>query len=667
MNDSRTTKQTYFPPAALYVVLSAILLISFFELWRLVLLIATYDLAEGVPILFLVRSFVVGLRFDLAVTSFIMLPVCLFATLWRWRAPRIISVGIIIIVAVMSFLAQLVDIEFFRFFNARLNGVALNWSDSPGFMASMLWQMYPVVQYLLLYAVIVSIFVMLLIGVYRWTISSVTSTPLWIELVSVVVLVALFALGARGRIEEKSPLRWGVAYFSEYTYANQLALNPTYTFLYDAVYWSGDHERLDFAMTAIASEDADSVVTSLLGPAVERTSNGRLVRHIRFETPNDNPPNVILIIMESFGATRIGVLDSRYALDLSPCFDSLSRGGVLFTNCYSAGMHTYCGVFSSLCGMPHLIGKSLMKGVTGRFYHHSLPSILRDYDYKTLFFVTHDPHFDNMQGFVMANGIDRVIALDDYSASEKLSTLGVPDHVMFDRALAELKRLVPDRFFATLLTASNHGPWLVPDVDFARVSSDHPDAAQLNAFKYSDWALGRFIRQLESDPSFANTLVVVTADNGLMHGSRSDLDLTQFTIPLLLYRIGDTNNASVQLESVASQLDILATIMGRLRLNYDNYTFGRDLLGSAAQATPFAHFSELYSIGYVRDSSYTISRINSAPSLYDLSDLARDQVDTSGIAAASYAREAYAIMYSAYMNMQRPLDTAHTSGWRTRK
>ena len=46
-------------------------------------------------------------------------------------------------------------------------------------------------------------------------------------------LLSLFLLliAARGRVTEKSPIRWGTAFFSEYTFANQLGLNPVFTFV----------------------------------------------------------------------------------------------------------------------------------------------------------------------------------------------------------------------------------------------------------------------------------------------------------------------------------------------------------------------------------------------------------------------------------------------------
>jgi phosphoglycerol transferase MdoB-like AlkP superfamily enzyme len=81
-----------------------------------------------------------------------------------------------------------------------------------------------------------------------------------------------------------------------------------------------------------------------------------------------------------------------------------------------------------------------MKLFTSENSFWGLPSILREHDYQTLFFCTHDPQFDNMQGFLMSNGMMRVYSLFDYASDEKLSTLGVPDHVMFDHAVEFIKK-----------------------------------------------------------------------------------------------------------------------------------------------------------------------------------------------------------------------------------
>ncbi len=660
-------KNKYLSVPALYAIVMAFMFTVFFELWRFVLLLFSSEIINQVPKRILAQSFLVGLRFDFSIASYISAALYIsavipFLEITRYKVIRWLHFGFITVIAAVTFFIHVSDIEFFKFFNSRLNGVALQWIESPDFMLSMIWQTYPVITYLLLYGVILFVFLWIVRWIMRNIINNTKPTAIWLNMLYLPFVLTIFLLGARGRIEEKAPLTWGLAFFSKYDAANQLALNPTFTFLRDAVYDAGSKKETKKLMEKIRFPEADSIVCDLLDIPMNSDSGkiSRLYHRVTFSPENENPPNVIVIIMESFGATRIGSLYNRYPYQLTPHFDSLAQQGILFTNFYSAGSHTYTGIFCTLYGYPVIFGKSIMKQVTGQNHFWGLPSIFRNHGYQTIFFTTHDPHFDNMQGFLMANGMMRVVALDDYPKSAKLSTLGVPDHVMFDRAVKELKAIPGERFFATLLTASNHGPWKVPDVPFGALPDSVPDHKRLNAFKYADWAVGRFVRQIVNDPYFANTIIILTADNGMLYKPVVDLDLTQFQTPLLLLNTDSMKTSTgKRVNRLGSQVDILATVMGIVRLNYDDYSFGRNLLDSVHTPREYVQFSEWYRIGYIENDLYTIIRIDGPQSLFRIYSLThlvhpdKDLVDSLPDIAEDMKYKGLAIFQTAYFNMLR--------------
>ncbi|MDD5425817.1 MAG: sulfatase-like hydrolase/transferase [candidate division Zixibacteria bacterium] len=653
----------YLSTSAVYFLLLTITLTLFFELWRLILLILSGTLSAGVPGRILLQSFLVGLRFDFAISCYLAIPLYLLGNLPRLDISRNkffrhLNFYLMALVVGLMFFLQMADIEFFKFFNSRLNSIALAWSDTPGIVVPMLWKMYPVVRYLVLFLVMFTGFIIIIHWLREKIIIDKAPSPVWINLVYLPLVLAVFLLGARGRVEEKSPLRWGTAYFSEYDYANQLALNPIFTFFYDAIYDANKKAQIKEQMDRIDIPDAVRVVRHLLGlpVALEEENNQRIFREITFTPENDDPPNVILIIMESFGSTRIGILDNRYPYEITPRFDSLSREGILFTNFYSTGQHTYTGIFSTLYGYPTLFGKSVMKMVTGQNSFWGLPSILRHHGYETMFFTTHDPHFDNMQGFLCSNGVMRLYSLDDYNPEYKISTLGVPDHIMFDYAYNILREKNEHRFFATLLTSSNHGPWLIPDVPFERIPAEDEEwRTKLNCFKYSDWSLGYFFDKIKNDPAFKNTLVVVTSDNGCWYDPITDHDLTQFQIPLFIFDTDGRLEKNRRVERLGSQIDIAATVMGQVRLNYHDYTFGHDLLKTSGSAVDYAHFSEWYKVGYIENDYHVIARLNGPTSLYTVANRRRNLVDSLPDLAREYEKKALALFKTAYENMHRPL------------
>ncbi|MDD3732234.1 MAG: sulfatase-like hydrolase/transferase [candidate division Zixibacteria bacterium] len=651
-------RMKYISAPAVFFILAAATLTLFFELWRILFLVFLGDLAAGAPLSTLLKTLVVGLRFDFSITSYVILPLYLFSAVLflfprYYRTTGITVFYLLVILSAMLFFAHLADIEFTRHFHTRLNDFLLQKYKITANGFSPIWFPAKTAALTVIYLLILYLYIRLVRYLVKKILIDRPRSPWWINLIYLPILIAAFGVGARGRLAEE-PMRWGMAYYSEYDFANLAALNPVYTFILDAVYDHREKKATKDLMSEIKSDHAENELRQLLGMTTVEEGT-RLIRPVRFEQPNENPPSVILIIMESFGSTKIDVLDNRFPYSLTPCFDSLAAEGFLFTDFYSCGKHTFASLVAVLYGYPPQYGKLVMRQLPGENYLWGLPSILKTYDYKTSCFVTTDPHFDNMQGFLMANGIMKAYSKYDIGEDRSLSWMGVPDHVMFDFACDKLRENKNRRFFATLLTASNHGPWLLPDVPFGRLPDTVEDAHKLNAFKYSDWALGQFVNKIKSDPFFDNTLIIITADNGSPYKQKSDLEITHFQIPLLI--IG--NKSSFNLKGTSgrpgSQLDILPTLMGILKLDYDNYSFGKDLLDTSYRGTDFVHFVEKDLLGHIENGYYLINRLHGKETLYKLPDVTIDLADSLKETVDEYRMKSEAIFQTAYYNMKRPL------------
>lgn len=459
-------------------------------------------------------------------------------------------------------------------------------------------------------------------------------------------------------------MRWGMGYFSEYNFANQLSLNPTDTFMRDVFYDTHKREQVQKLVDKWRQEDADAVVRELLAAPLEPDSTGthRLLRRVRFDHPNPDPPNVLLIMMESFGSTKIGCLLNEYPYDLTPGFDSLVKSGVLFTRFYSSATHTGPGLFNIMTGTPHIFGKVMFKQVEGHTSFNALPEILRNYGYRTLFFTTQDPHYDNMQGFLRANGMMEISAVDDYADSLVLSWLGVPDHVMFEHALKRLKELAhsDQKFFATLLSTSHHGPYLIPDAPFEHIPDSEPRHRDLNAMKYSDWAMTTLVRKIMADPDFDNTLILVTADQGFKYEVCHELDISMIQTPLFVYNTDGCLPAGVRNNRVGSQIDILSTIMGQVRLDYDNYTFGKDLFDTISPVQNFAFATSWYNIGYIEeDYFFTMHADEGVVCLFQLPDKQTNILERHPDIATRLKHRALSIYGKAFYDQQIPINLHH--------
>ncbi len=214
-----------------------------FQLLRLLLLTANWDLAADAPARVLLWSFVVGLRFDLALAAWLMLPLILLAGIaqrTRGTAARNrVLLGATMLLGSVVTILGVAEVEFYREFYTRYNSLALHYWSQPATVLSMLWHGFPVIRYLALALALLAAF-MLAIGraIRFWSpqpgqngIAKPQAASFRLRFrnhLAWTLMVPLLVVAARGGVRG-SPLEWGDAIHSESTFANHLALNGLWT------------------------------------------------------------------------------------------------------------------------------------------------------------------------------------------------------------------------------------------------------------------------------------------------------------------------------------------------------------------------------------------------------------------------------------------------------
>ncbi|MEY2925031.1 MAG: hypothetical protein RLZZ337_1579 [Bacteroidota bacterium] len=299
-------------------------------------------------------------------------------------------------------------------------------------------------------------------------------------------------------------------------------------------------------------------------------ANKPLSRTIAYPQSSTGLKNVVIVIMESMSARKMNRHGNTK--NLTPFLDSLSNQGVYFTNAYSAGIHTFNGIFSTLFSMPALFRQHPMKSTTIPDYQGIFES-LGKHNYNSIYFTTHDGQFDNVEGFLKGNYCNEVIAAEDYPSSEIKTTLGVPDDYMFEFAIPRINTISKNQpFVAALMTASDHGPYYIPEY-FKPRSADIKD----QIVEYADYSLQKFISLAQQQPWFEETLFVFVADHGAPLNPVYEMPLAYNHTPLLFYCPKYLNQPKAYTK-MASQIDIFPTVMGILQKSYTNNTLGIDLL-----------------------------------------------------------------------------------------
>jgi phosphoglycerol transferase MdoB-like AlkP superfamily enzyme len=550
-----------------------VLAVACFGVFRLLALWLMRDHAAALPederVGLISGALLMGLRFDTVIACYLLAVPLFFSGALHWaNGGRRIAAGLTMLWLWLwfpvAFFVCAADIPFFAQGFGRLNAFSVKWEGNDSFVIGMVLEEFrywwPVIPWL----IITALFVWL---TGRWskqirepkTGSLAVSAALW-----TLMLLGCF-VGIRGRVALKSPIRTGTAYFSAYAFPNELGLNPVFTFMRS---WLDQRKAENRPLALMDDTEAVRMMRQYLG--LPPDSELSIERMAEFPADTALRMNIILVIMESMSAAKTGYLGGTR---LTPVLDSLHGQSLSFTRALTEGIHTYNGVYSTLISWPTVGMRHPMKQ-TPIVQYHGMASALKQHGYQTVYFTTHDGQFDNAAGFLTANGFDRVVAQDDYPSERILSTLGVPDDFMFEFAMPQLDD-ARSPFFAAFMTASDHGPYIVPSY-FTPQSED----IKQQVVEYADWSLGRLIEIARKQPWFERTVFVFVADHGAAMEYAHEMPLSYHHTPLIFHAPGVI--APEIRDELITQADIYPTLMGLLRLAHRNVSFGRDVLAPGA-------------------------------------------------------------------------------------
>jgi arylsulfatase A-like enzyme len=165
--------------------------------------------------------------------------------------------------------------------------------------------------------------------------------------------------------------------------------------------------------------------------------------------------------------------------------------------------------------------------------------------------------------------------------SEKIgfqNAWGMADEYLFDLALDRADEIsnAGGPFFFHIMTTSNHRPYTYPE---GRIDIP-PGTGRAGAVKYTDWAIGNFIRKAKDKPWFDNTLFVILADHQASSAGRVQLPVQRYRITMWFYSPKDVQPGLM--ETLSSQIDVGPTLLSLMGVEYDSAAFGRDILATPA-------------------------------------------------------------------------------------
>ncbi len=520
--------------------------------------------------------FTLGLRVDLIVVGVMLSVPVLFwplvghatATLLWTRGTRLwmgslMLAAVILEVSTPTFLAQ---------YEARPNHLAIEYLRDWDSVLPMLWVGFKLPLLLGLGVLAAGLW-----AIARWVVAPVAQPARQRALMILLLwplLVATDVLMIRNSLDHRPA---NPALFTRWSdhLLNQLVLNSSYSFGYAA--YAQRHER-SAAEVYGALDDAflqqqlraDSRFAA--APPARPTWRHQIATQVRAQ-----PLNLIVVVEESLGADFSARLGGQ---GLTPELDRWSERGIWFEQLYATGTRSARGLEAIVAGFPPSPAPAVLKREAAQEGFATLASVLRASDFRSRFIYGGGAHFDNMRGFFLGNGFDAVIERRDYEAPRHVSSWGVSDEDLFDRALLETDAAAArgERYFHLVFSSSHHEPF---DIPAGRLppALDAPGTPAA-AVRYADLALGRFLDVAATRPWYQDTLILVVADHDVRVYGDAVIPLRRFQIPGLI--VG-ADIAPLVVDSLASQIDLAPTLLSLMGIDASLPFPGRDLTASLSE------------------------------------------------------------------------------------
>lgn len=539
----------------------------YFWVSKLVFLVFNFGQTTNLTWGEIVKIFTIGTKLDLSMASYLTVFPGLLISLSVFIPSKLqhsilkIYTGFLLVIA--TFL-NILDLGLYPHWGTRVGISAFDYIGDPkGIIANITW------LDTFLSIVVFTAFLFLFIRLFGWFFKVEKQHLPWSKWYSVPAMLFLTAsliLPIRGGLNV-SPINQSSVSFSNKLYANHAASNYLWNFSKTVE----RRNKMDNPCIYFNHEEALGLFT-----AVE---NGRIGSDTIFVHPIENePPNVILIILESFSNKVISSLGGSFGV--CPNLDSIVSESIVFPSFYASGNRSDRGMSAILAGYPSLLKTSII-----RFPDKSdeLPMI-SDYfnrnNYETSFYYGGDIDFYNLKSIVLQGNYHKIVEQEQFPKKiRSISKWGVPDGYLFDRVLEEVQSSRKP-FFTVAYTISSHPPF---DVPATLIEGNSNAEKYLNSVAYADSCLGAFIRRLKKTELWANTLVVITADHGSVDPEKSEIiDPATYRIPLI-WTGGVVKNHRI-IDRVGGQPDLIPTLVRQLGGKPDSTLFGHDLFSSPQYA-----------------------------------------------------------------------------------
>jgi phosphoglycerol transferase MdoB-like AlkP superfamily enzyme len=451
----------------------------------------------------------------------------------------------------LMLLLNLIDFEFYKIKTRRSGSELFSLLNDPS---------NPVISYIYNYWWLSIAFSALIFAIYKLypkdNLAEKTSSKLSKSLIYFFLIAGFWVIGARGGFYVKPLRSFDAARFVDPSWVSACINSPTQLL-------TSINSKVPKKLEYMSEQECRQITQPIHNSSPS--------------TINSKQPNVVLIVLESFGRDYCGFLNKEPRF--TPFLDSLSKLSLVFPNAYSSGttsMESIPAIFASvpsLLDVPYINSAFQSNKILG--VHHYLSQ--NKYDCSFYYGTKNGSMgFDN---FLKISGPIQYYGLNEYPKNFYNQTFdgkwGIWDEDYLDYYAKQLNEK-QEPFFSSVFTLTSHDPYKIPEK-----YNDQFKGGELPIYQsveYTDYALSTFFQKVWKSQWFKNTIFIITAD----HPSHSVNEYFytptgKYEIPLMIYAPGKIEagwNDSI----TASHPDIMPTILSLTGVKESFFSMGKNLL-----------------------------------------------------------------------------------------
>ena len=604
----------------LYIIIFRVLFYQFF---------AQLDLASSSEIQ---KAFGLGIRFDIKLAVITIFPLAIFVLIVNYRFfknkifKKIANLYLILAYLILT-LFYLFDFGYYDYLSIRLDASSLRFLSDLKISSQVLVESYPIYKGLLGLLVLCFLIYKLSKFIYKSYSNQKNNISKKFKTVYFISTILLLSYGIYNSISHY-PLRWSEAFFSKKNEVNQFALNPVLYFFDSFAYRNQGVNMESFKayypfMAKYLNLPKDSV---------------NFERKVIFDSTFTKKPNVVIVMMESVGVKPLSYFGNP--INSTPKMDSIIKKSLIFSNFYVHKSGTAPSVFASVTGLPDI--EDVRTASRNPLIQDQRIIFDQFNGYQKRYFLGGSANWANIRSVFQSNikGL-KIFEEGSYKTEKRADVWGIDDYELFKESNKELEKLSKEEkpFIAYIQTASNHMPFTVPDKkegyrplkdneisESLLEKSGFKSVAQLNALRYLDFNIGKFLERAKKSGYYDNTIFAFFGDHNTAMKRTANFT-KEFDLGIQFQHVPFFINAPkfVKKGTITKNgklIDLFPTVASLAKVNYTNYTLGNNLLDSIPKKTASFVYLKINgepAIGLIQDSLYySKTNVTNTTGLYNL-------------------------------------------------